>query len=61
MRQVKVLMNNFEESSRLDLNVVQPSFPWKCMYAVLLSIINKSSLPRRKEYKVLGYLCSSLW
>ena len=25
--QVKALMNDFEESSRLDFNVVQPSFP----------------------------------
>ena len=44
MRQVKALMNSFEESSRLDLNVVQPSFPWNGMYAVLLSTINNFNI-----------------
>ena len=44
MRQVKALMNNFEESSRLDLNIVQPSFPWNGMYAMLLSITNNFNI-----------------
>ena len=44
MRQVKALMNNFEESSSLDSNIVQPSFPWNGMYAVLLSITNNFNI-----------------
>ena len=42
--QVKALMNDFGESSRLDFNVVQPSFPQNGMYAVLLSIINNFNI-----------------
>ena len=44
MRQVKALMKNFEESSSLDSNIVQPSFPWNGMYAVLLSITNNFNI-----------------